>query len=147
MLPQLGHELDLEHVISLPRPSLTPFKMVKVKMLRRNPLDYVRETKHDIHKVRRNYDPSMHPMREAREYQAAVNAAKLVREGSIQKEDNAGQFGNFHFNTSVCSESKEDIFYIFSLLHLSRYMTSKQTFENYAFLFRTACSPNPSWAP
>lgn len=53
--------------------------MVKVKMMKRNPLDYVRETKDDIHKLPRNYDPAAHPFEAAREYQRAVNAVKLDR--------------------------------------------------------------------
>ena len=53
--------------------------MVKVKVLKRNPADYVRETKDDIHKVSRNYDPAAHPFEEAREYQRALNAVKLDR--------------------------------------------------------------------
>ena len=53
--------------------------MVRVKMMKRNPADYVRETKDDIHKLPRNYDPAAHPFEEAREHQRAVNAVKLDR--------------------------------------------------------------------
>lgn len=52
---------------------------MKVKILCRNPDDYLRETKHDIHKVPRNYDPSLHPFEAAREYTRALNAVKLDR--------------------------------------------------------------------
>ena len=31
------------------------FVTMKVKMLRRKPEDYIRESKHDIHKLNRNY--------------------------------------------------------------------------------------------
>ncbi|GFW70614.1 DDB1- and CUL4-associated factor 13 [Trichonephila clavipes] len=52
---------------------------MKVKMLSRNPLDYLRETKNDIHKIQRNYDPALHPFEVAREYTRALNAVKLER--------------------------------------------------------------------
>lgn len=48
-------------------------------MLSRNPADYIRECKSDIHKVSRNVDPSLHPFESAREYTRALNAAKLER--------------------------------------------------------------------
>ncbi|KAI1305206.1 DDB1- and CUL4-associated factor 13 [Halotydeus destructor] len=50
---------------------------MKVKMICRNPSEYMRETKFDIHKVPRNYDPKLHPFEVAREYQRALNAVKL----------------------------------------------------------------------
>ncbi|XP_072179119.1 DDB1- and CUL4-associated factor 13-like [Diadema setosum] len=53
--------------------------MVKVKVISRNPDDYVRETKFDIHKVPRNYDPALHPFEAPREYVRALNATKLER--------------------------------------------------------------------
>ncbi|CAD5116724.1 DgyrCDS5582 [Dimorphilus gyrociliatus] len=53
--------------------------MPKVKVLSRNPDDYVRETKKDIFKVPRNYNPTLHPFEEAREYTRALNATKLER--------------------------------------------------------------------
>lgn len=53
--------------------------MVKVKVLSRNPDEYVRETKYDIHKVPRNYDPTLHPFEAPREYVRALNATKLER--------------------------------------------------------------------
>ncbi|XP_076239355.1 DDB1- and CUL4-associated factor 13 [Calliopsis andreniformis] len=52
---------------------------MKVKVLTRNPDEYLRETKRDIHKVPRNYDPALHPFEAAREYTRALNAVKLER--------------------------------------------------------------------
>ncbi|CAL1279068.1 unnamed protein product [Larinioides sclopetarius] len=52
---------------------------MKVKILSRNPDEYLRETKHDIHKIQRNYDPALHPFEVAREYTRALNAVKLER--------------------------------------------------------------------
>uniref|UniRef100_T1JP66 DDB1- and CUL4-associated factor 13 n=1 Tax=Strigamia maritima TaxID=126957 RepID=T1JP66_STRMM len=50
---------------------------MKIKVLCRNPDDYLRETKADIHKVHRNYDPVLHPFEAGREYVRARNAVKL----------------------------------------------------------------------
>ncbi|XP_062621327.1 DDB1- and CUL4-associated factor 13-like [Saccostrea cucullata] len=52
---------------------------MKIKVLSRNPDDYLRETKRDIHKVQRNYDPKLHPFEAPREYVRALNATKLER--------------------------------------------------------------------
>ncbi|KZC13401.1 PREDICTED: DDB1- and CUL4-associated factor 13 [Dufourea novaeangliae] len=52
---------------------------MKVKVLSRNPDEYLRETKRDICKVPRNYDPALHPFEAAREYTRALNAVKLER--------------------------------------------------------------------
>jgi len=52
---------------------------MKVKVLSRNPDDYKRETKLDLHKVVRNYDPALHPFQDSREYIRALNATKLNR--------------------------------------------------------------------
>lgn len=52
---------------------------MKIKVLCRNPDDYLRETKLDIHKVPRNRDPAQHPFQLEREYQRALNATKLER--------------------------------------------------------------------
>lgn len=52
---------------------------MKIKVLSRNPDDYLRETKRDIHKVPRNYDPTLHPFEAPREYVRALNATKLER--------------------------------------------------------------------
>ncbi|KAH0502557.1 DDB1- and CUL4-associated factor 13, partial [Microtus ochrogaster] len=59
-------------------PRLRAAKM-KVKMLSRNPDNYVRETKLDIQRVPRNYDPTLHPFEVPREYVRALNATKLER--------------------------------------------------------------------
>lgn len=48
-------------------------------MITRRPGDFLRETKHDIHRVQRNYDPKLHPFALQREYQRALNATKLER--------------------------------------------------------------------
>lgn len=52
---------------------------MKIKVLSRNPDEYRRETKRDIHKVQRNYDPKLHPFEAPREYVRALNATKLER--------------------------------------------------------------------
>lgn len=39
---------------------------MKVRVISRNPDEYMRETKHDIHRLKRNYDPNLHPMEGAR---------------------------------------------------------------------------------
>lgn len=52
---------------------------MKVKVLSRNPDEYLRETKRDIHKVQRNYDPALHPLEAPREYARALNSVKLER--------------------------------------------------------------------
>ena len=52
---------------------------MKVKVLCRNPQDYVRQTKSDIHRVPRNLDPALHPLEGPREYVRALNATKLDR--------------------------------------------------------------------
>jgi len=48
-------------------------------MLKRDPSDYIRETKSDIHRVPRNFNPELHPFESNREYVRAMNAAKLER--------------------------------------------------------------------
>lgn len=52
---------------------------MKVKVLCRNPDNYVRETKKDLPRVPRNYDPLLHPFEVPREYTRALNATKLER--------------------------------------------------------------------
>ncbi|OQR79862.1 DDB1- and CUL4-associated factor 13-like [Tropilaelaps mercedesae] len=52
---------------------------MKVKMLVRNPDEYIRETSRDLHRHQRNVAPELHPLAITREYTAAVNAAKLDR--------------------------------------------------------------------
>uniref|UniRef100_A0A4W4E950 DDB1- and CUL4-associated factor 13 n=1 Tax=Electrophorus electricus TaxID=8005 RepID=A0A4W4E950_ELEEL len=52
---------------------------MKVKVLCRNPDDYVRETTRDIQRVPRNYDRTLHPFEVPREYTRALNATKMER--------------------------------------------------------------------
>ena len=52
---------------------------MKVKVLCRNPQDYLRQRTTDIHKVPRNLDPALHPLEGPREYVRALNATKLDR--------------------------------------------------------------------
>ena len=52
---------------------------MKVKVLCRNPQDYLRQRKTDIHKLPRNLDPALHPLEGPREYVRALNATKLDR--------------------------------------------------------------------
>ncbi|CAG2103313.1 unnamed protein product, partial [Medioppia subpectinata] len=52
---------------------------MKVKVLSRSHMQYMRETKHDIHKVERNYSPNLHPFETNREYKRAINAVKIDR--------------------------------------------------------------------
>lgn len=52
---------------------------MKIKVLSRNPDDYIRECNRDIHRIQRNYDPSLHPFEAPREYVRALNAVKLDR--------------------------------------------------------------------
>ncbi|GBP31639.1 DDB1- and CUL4-associated factor 13 [Eumeta japonica] len=52
---------------------------IKIKVISRNPEDYLRATKRDINKVPRNYDPTLHPLEAPREYVRALNAVKLER--------------------------------------------------------------------
>lgn len=52
---------------------------MKVKVLSRNPHDYIRERSQDMHRLPRNTDPQQHPFEAAREYTRALNATKLER--------------------------------------------------------------------
>ncbi|CAG8507701.1 2500_t:CDS:10 [Paraglomus brasilianum] len=52
---------------------------LKVKVLTRKPEEYIREKSSDLHRIRRNYDPVLHPLEKAREYTRALNAVKLER--------------------------------------------------------------------
>lgn len=52
---------------------------MKVKVICRNPQDYIRQTKTDVHRLPRNLDPAVHPLEGAREYVRALNATKLDR--------------------------------------------------------------------
>lgn len=52
---------------------------MKIKILSRNPDNYIRNTKLENHRIHRNFDPSLHPFEEQREYIRALNATKLER--------------------------------------------------------------------
>lgn len=52
---------------------------MRVKVLSRNPDDYIRDTKTEFHKVPRNYSKEIHPFEEQREYVRALNATKMER--------------------------------------------------------------------
>jgi len=52
---------------------------MKVKVICRNPEDYLRGSTNEINRVPRNLDPDLHPFEAAREYTQALNAAKLER--------------------------------------------------------------------
>lgn len=52
---------------------------LEIHMISRKPSDFMRETKHDIHKVFKNYDAKLHPMAFQREYTRALNATKLEK--------------------------------------------------------------------
>lgn len=51
--------------------------MVKIKTISRDPRDYTRASKFDVTPLHRNTDPLLHPFEQNREYQSAMNAAKL----------------------------------------------------------------------
>lgn len=51
---------------------------MKVKVISRNPDEYMRETKSDIHKVKRNYDPSLHPLESARKYRTQNSIRSMI---------------------------------------------------------------------
>jgi len=51
--------------------------MVKVRVLSRKPENFERQTRLEVPKVFRNFDPLLHPFERAKEYQRAVNATKL----------------------------------------------------------------------
>ncbi|XP_078741021.1 DDB1- and CUL4-associated factor 13-like, partial [Lampetra fluviatilis] len=52
---------------------------MKVKMLCRNPDEYVRETTKDIQRVPRSYEVASHPLELPREYTRALNSVKVQR--------------------------------------------------------------------
>ncbi|KAL5967145.1 DDB1 and CUL4-associated factor 13 [Taenia solium] len=52
---------------------------MKIRILSRNPADYLRETVDDIFKMPRNYSATEHPFAAEREYVRALNSAKLSR--------------------------------------------------------------------
>jgi DDB1- and CUL4-associated factor 13 len=53
--------------------------VMKVKVISRNPDNYLRDTKTECHKTPRNFDPSLHLFEQQREYVRALNATKLER--------------------------------------------------------------------
>ncbi|KYK71500.1 Sof1 family domain-containing protein [Toxoplasma gondii TgCatPRC2] len=53
--------------------------MVKVKVIHRNPADYVQQKPGQLQRVVRNFDPQMHPFEREREYTRALNAVKLQK--------------------------------------------------------------------
>ena len=52
---------------------------MKVKVLNRDPRDYLKTRSGDLPKLPRNADPTLHPHSAQREYSAALNAVKLER--------------------------------------------------------------------
>ena len=52
---------------------------MKVKVLNRDPKDYLKTRVGDLPKLPRNVDPILHPHAAHREYTAALNAVKLER--------------------------------------------------------------------
>jgi WD repeat and SOF domain-containing protein 1 len=52
---------------------------MKVKVLNRDPKDYLKTRVGDLPKLPRNVDPVLHPHAAQREYTAALNAVKLER--------------------------------------------------------------------
>lgn len=92
---------------------------MKVKMLVRNPDEYIRDTSRDLHRHQRNVAPELHPMTVVREYTAAVNAAKLDRVGT--------KFSlNFKFDLNDLSPNYNDIesyIYIYIRIYTSRMLT------------------------
>ncbi|PVU85007.1 hypothetical protein BB559_007257 [Furculomyces boomerangus] len=52
---------------------------MKVKLLSRSSSEHTRERITDLQKIKRNFDPELHPFEKAREYTRAVRAAKLER--------------------------------------------------------------------
>ena len=52
---------------------------MKVKVLSRNPSDYLKTRSGDLPRLQRNVNPELHPHSSQREYTAALNAVKLQR--------------------------------------------------------------------
>lgn len=50
---------------------------MKFKLISRSADEFTRERSQDLQRVYRNYDPKLHPLEKATEYQRAVNAVKL----------------------------------------------------------------------
>jgi DDB1- and CUL4-associated factor 13 len=53
--------------------------MVKVRTIWRNPKEYKQNSEKDVMKMHRNPNPALNPFQEAREYQRALNAAKVEK--------------------------------------------------------------------
>ncbi|XP_053697742.1 DDB1- and CUL4-associated factor 13 [Sabethes cyaneus] len=79
---------------------------MKVKVISRNPDNYLRETKRDIHRVFRNYDSALHPFEEAREYVRALNATKLER---VFAKPFVGSFGGHRDGVSVLGKHPKSL--------------------------------------
>lgn len=52
---------------------------MKVGVISRNPDEYMRETKHDIHRLKRNYDPSLHPLEGPRMFNLNSDSILLTK--------------------------------------------------------------------
>ena len=52
---------------------------MKIKVLCRNPKDYVKQSRSEVTRLPRNLNPQMHPLEGPREYVRALNATKLER--------------------------------------------------------------------
>ena len=66
-------------ILNTTTPRVARCAIMKIKVLSRNPHDYVRERTSDVHRLPRNLDPKLHPMEAPREYVRALNATKLER--------------------------------------------------------------------
>lgn len=53
--------------------------MSEIRILSRDPADWMRQTKTELHPINRNLKPERNPFETVREYQRAVNAQKLER--------------------------------------------------------------------
>ena len=53
--------------------------MSEIRILSRNPANWIRETKTELHPINRNLKPDRNPFETVREYQRALNAQKIER--------------------------------------------------------------------
>ena len=51
----------------------------EIRILSRNPSNWIRQTKTELHPIHRNIKPERNPLETVREYQRALNAQKLER--------------------------------------------------------------------
>ena len=51
----------------------------EIRILSRNPSNWIRQTKTELHPIHRNIKPELNPLETVREYQRALNAQKLER--------------------------------------------------------------------